>query len=83
MEGVLTRSKSYPYTEEEKEEDLKFWRKHNESLEMMKKLGIEYSPVISYPHSRPDGMVSIHSLYDIFSDPEKMESLLERLRQDK
>jgi hypothetical protein len=82
MDGnfMTWRDKPYPYTEEEMDYYRKYWEKHNKSVNMMKELNIEFEAITRYPHAFPDGLVSIHDLYDIFSDEEKFKDLVSKIK---
>ena len=65
--------------------EIEFYRnwyaKHTCAKRMMEDLGIKYEPITFYPQGLPDGMVSMIDLYDLFSDPEKLEKLLEKIKK--
>lgn len=75
------REHPYPHTDEEKLAFQTWCLKYAAMVETLTKHNIHFEKMTAYPGGLPDAWVATQGLYDIFSDPEKVKSLITDLAE--
>jgi hypothetical protein len=77
------REHPYPYTDEEKISFQLWCLKYAAMVETLTKNNIPFEKTTAYPGGLPDALILTQGLYVIFSDPEKVKSMIADLADAK